>query len=73
VTGFPERLLTGEGLEPAFVVAKPFKEMGLKIVIAQALTTYSEPASAVKHRAELLAKLRLVSARELREKVARIA
>src|SRR3546814_6910642 len=25
VTGFPERLLTGERLEPAFVLSKPFK------------------------------------------------
>ncbi len=65
VTGFPERLLTGEGLEPAFVVAKPFNEDGLKVTIAQALSTYAEPAEAVEHRAKLLAKLRLITAREL--------
>jgi two-component SAPR family response regulator len=39
VTGYPERLLTGEGLEPAFVVAKPFTEDGLRITIAQAIST----------------------------------
>jgi len=65
VTGFPERLLTGEGLEPAFVVAKPFKEEGLKAVIAQALATYSAPAQASEHRARLLAKLRQLNAKEL--------
>lgn len=57
VTGFPERLLTGEGLEPAFVVAKPFREEGLKAVISQALAIYSAPAEASEHRARLLAKL----------------
>lgn len=65
VTGFPERLLTGEGLEPAFVVAKPFKEDGLKATIAQALSTYAAPGEAVEHRARLLAKLRDITAREL--------
>jgi FixJ family two-component response regulator len=73
VTGFPERLLTGEGLEPAFVIAKPFKEDGLKITIAQALSTYASPANAVEHRARLLAKLRHITARELRERVERSA
>lgn len=65
VTGYPERLLTGEGLEPAFVVAKPFKADGLKITIAQALSLYAAPANAVGHRAKLLAKLRQITAREL--------
>lgn len=67
VTGFPERLLTGDGLEPAFVVAKPFKQDGLKVAVAQALQTYAEPADAAEHRAELLAKLRHITARELRD------
>ncbi len=38
VTGFPERLLTGEALEPAFVVTKPFSPQTLKTAIAQALS-----------------------------------
>jgi DNA-directed RNA polymerase specialized sigma24 family protein/CheY-like chemotaxis protein len=37
VTAFPERLLTGETLEPAFVVTKPFDAAALKVVISQAL------------------------------------
>jgi CheY-like chemotaxis protein len=39
VTAFPERLLTGETTEPAFLVAKPFEPDVLKITIAQALYT----------------------------------
>jgi CheY-like chemotaxis protein len=38
VTGFPERLLTGDKLEPAFVIAKPFNPEALKTAIGQALT-----------------------------------
>lgn len=56
VTGYPERLLTGGGLEPAFVVAKPFDSEALKITIAHALATYASP-DAPRHRAELLDKL----------------
>ncbi len=57
VTGYPERLLTGAGgLEPAFVVAKPFDSEALKVTIAHALATYASP-DAPRHRAELLAKL----------------
>lgn len=37
VTGFPERLLTGRGVEPAFVITKPFAPDHLKTVVAQAL------------------------------------
>jgi CheY-like chemotaxis protein/DNA-directed RNA polymerase specialized sigma24 family protein len=37
VTAFPERLLTGEALEPAFVVTKPFDDTTLKVAISQAL------------------------------------
>ncbi len=37
VTGFPERLLTGEGIEPAFVLTKPFDPDLLKTAMAQAL------------------------------------
>lgn len=39
VTAFPERLLTGEKTEPAFLVTKPFEPDVLKITIAQALYT----------------------------------
>lgn len=38
VTGFPERLLTGNTLEPAFVISKPFDPDTLQTVIGQALT-----------------------------------
>jgi CheY-like chemotaxis protein len=65
VTGYPERLLTGTGLEPAFVVAKPFTAEALKVTIAQALATYSAPAQASQHRSALLAKLKEVSAKHL--------
>jgi CheY-like chemotaxis protein/DNA-directed RNA polymerase specialized sigma24 family protein len=41
VTGFPERLLTGEGVEPAFVITKPFAADQLKMAIAQALSVTS--------------------------------
>ncbi|TXL73321.1 response regulator [Vineibacter terrae] len=37
VTGYPERLLTGEGIEPAFVITKPFDPDLLKTAMAQAL------------------------------------
>jgi len=40
VTGFPERLLTGERLEPTFVVTKPFKPEALVSVIGQALAMH---------------------------------
>lgn len=58
VTGFPERLLSGTGMEPAFVVGKPFCPDGLKAMIAQALATYATHARAKEHKAGLLAKLR---------------
>ena len=43
VTGFPERLLTGEHVEPAFLITKPFDPETLKIAIGQALSL-SAPA-----------------------------
>jgi DNA-directed RNA polymerase specialized sigma24 family protein len=49
VTGFPERLLTGERLEPAFVVTKPFKPETLKAAVSQALSV--DPPQAFKRRA----------------------
>ncbi len=39
VTGFPERLLTGKQVEPAFVISKPFDPDLLRAAIAQALDT----------------------------------
>lgn len=39
VTGFPERLLTGKRIEPAFVISKPFDPDLLRAAIAQALHT----------------------------------
>jgi CheY-like chemotaxis protein/DNA-directed RNA polymerase specialized sigma24 family protein len=38
VTGFPELLLTGEGIEPAFVITKPFATDHLRMAIAQAVS-----------------------------------
>ena len=37
VTAYPENLLTGERIEPAFLVTKPFEPEVLQIAIAQAL------------------------------------
>ena len=45
VTAFPERLLTGEMLEPAFVVTKPFDATTLKVAISQALFCAQPPAA----------------------------
>jgi CheY-like chemotaxis protein len=38
VTAYPERLLTGLRVEPAFVIAKPFEPMTLAIATFQAVT-----------------------------------
>jgi DNA-directed RNA polymerase specialized sigma24 family protein len=37
ITAFPERLLTGKGSEPAFVITKPFQADSVKAAISQAL------------------------------------
>jgi RNA polymerase sigma factor (sigma-70 family) len=66
VTGYPERLLSGKGLEPAFVVSKPFREDALKATIAQALSTYATPSRALEHREQMLAKLRQITAAEMK-------
>lgn len=63
VTGFPERLLTGDTLEPAFVVSKPFEPEALKVTMAQALAAYATPAEAKQHRALMLEKLGKITAR----------
>jgi CheY-like chemotaxis protein len=38
VTAYPERLLTGRRLEPAFVIAKPFEPTALAVATYQAVT-----------------------------------
>jgi CheY-like chemotaxis protein len=38
VTAYPERLLTGEAVEPAFVITKPFEPITLAIATYQAVT-----------------------------------
>jgi CheY-like chemotaxis protein len=38
VTAYPERLLTGEAVEPAFVITKPFEPVALAIATYQAVT-----------------------------------
>ena len=38
VTAYPERLLTGEGSEPPFVITKPFEPLTLAIATYQAVT-----------------------------------
>jgi CheY-like chemotaxis protein len=38
VTAYPERLLTGESVEPAFVITKPFEPLALAIATYQAVT-----------------------------------
>lgn len=37
ITAYPERLLTGERLEPIFLITKPFKPEMVKAIISQAL------------------------------------
>ena len=37
ITAYPQRLLTGERREPAFVITKPFEERKLRVLIDQAL------------------------------------
>ena len=44
ITGYPERLLTGQRPEPAFLISKPFRIAALEAAIGQAL--FFSPASA---------------------------
>lgn len=48
VTAYPERLLTGEALEPAFVITKPFEPLTLAIATYQAVSggTSRDPTGA---------------------------
>jgi CheY-like chemotaxis protein len=43
VTAYPERLLTGQGLEPAFVITKPFDPVTLAVLTYQAVAGASQP------------------------------
>ncbi|RAI55932.1 PhyR family response regulator anti-anti-sigma factor [Roseicella frigidaeris] len=43
VTAYPERLLTGEALEPAFVITKPFDPTTLAVATFQAVTRGVQP------------------------------
>jgi CheY-like chemotaxis protein len=37
ITAFPERLLTGERPEPAFLIAKPYSEEQVRSAVSQAM------------------------------------
>ncbi|MFN0114537.1 MAG: response regulator [Paracoccaceae bacterium] len=47
ITAFPERLLTGERPEPAFLITKPFSEDQLRSAVGQAM--FFSPAEAPGH------------------------
>jgi hypothetical protein len=47
ITAYPERLLTGERPEPAFLITKPFQPETVKAAIGQALFFHvSRPVAA---------------------------
>jgi len=45
VTAYPERLLTGAGGEPTYLVTKPFDPDILKVTISQALIAQTSPGA----------------------------
>ena len=47
ITAYPERLLTGDGHEPAYLITKPFVPQNVKTVIAHALSTSESGADEV--------------------------
>jgi CheY-like chemotaxis protein len=47
ITAFPERLLTGDRPEPAFLITKPFQRATVKAAISQALFFNSATATAI--------------------------
>lgn len=49
ITAFPERLLTGDRPEPAFLVTKPFNPEMVKALISQALF-FDQPASGLRNQ-----------------------
>jgi CheY-like chemotaxis protein/DNA-directed RNA polymerase specialized sigma24 family protein len=46
VTAYPERLLTAEGVEPAFIISKPFEPLALAIATFQAVNGGRVPSVA---------------------------
>jgi CheY-like chemotaxis protein len=46
ITAFPERLLTGEKPEPAYLISKPFEPDNVKAAISQALFFHADAARA---------------------------
>jgi len=51
VTAYPERLLTGERLEPTYLITKPFEPQVLTATIAQALMFHRETLGAAQNLA----------------------
>jgi CheY-like chemotaxis protein len=51
ITAFPERLLTGERPEPAFLITKPFDPETLGVAISQAVATRRPQSSSSASRA----------------------
>lgn len=45
ITAFPERLLTGERLEPAYLISKPFEPENVAATVWQALLVHRETAA----------------------------
>jgi CheY-like chemotaxis protein len=45
ITAFPERLLTGERLEPAYLISKPFEPENVAATVWQALLVHREKAA----------------------------
>ncbi|MBW6398306.1 response regulator [Roseomonas sp. HJA6] len=43
VTAYPERLLTAEGVEPTFIISKPFEPLALAIATFQAVNGSTRP------------------------------
>lgn len=46
ITAFPERLLTGDRVEPAFLISKPFRNNMVRAAISQSLSTAPQPVAA---------------------------
>jgi DNA-directed RNA polymerase specialized sigma24 family protein/CheY-like chemotaxis protein len=53
ITAYPERLLTGERVEPTFLITKPFKPEMVKALVSQALF-FDLKASAQRHKAKAI-------------------
>ncbi len=46
ITAFPERLLTGDRVEPAFLISKPFRDNMVRAAISQSLISVPQPIAA---------------------------